>query len=96
MFQSNGINHETKPAPAPSEAREEKFLTVTNSSTSSTKGEDCEEHKSADSSDADKMRKKKTPMCLVNELARHHKVEFTSRSPENHELTHITHIFSFD
>ena len=78
MFQQNGINHEMKPVPASVEARDERFTAVSNSASSSTKGEDNEEYSTSNVSDADITRKKKTPMCLINELARHHKVPFTS------------------
>jgi len=74
MFQSNGINHDTKGAPASSELREERFTAINSSTTSSTKEEDNEEYNNSDASDVDILRKKKTPMCLINELARHHKV----------------------
>jgi len=78
-----------KPVPASVEARDERFTAVSNSASSSTKGEDNEEYSSSNVSDADITRKKKTPMCLINELARHHKLQPQYRLTEESGPAHL-------
>ena len=66
MFQINNVEHEAK-------LNESNISDSTNYS--AREEDECEEYGSSDRLDAaDTSRKKKTPMCLINELARHHKV----------------------
>ena len=74
FFQPNSESHVT--VRIPKTLNETSVESNLNEGTdSSSKPEDSEECTVSENSDSEMVkRKKKTPMCLINELARHHKV----------------------